>query len=124
MAFANPQLSKDLLQRIELTYKNEKIEPSPEEENEIERLRTVFGEAQSRSFTGPNASEERAKLEAARAGILHFATPALLDDISPMYSFIALSSTSENNANDGLLQTRRSLASDTGAVGGAFGFSF
>jgi CHAT domain-containing protein len=115
MAFANPQLSKELLQRLELTYKNEKIELSPEEENEIQRLRTVYGEAQSRSFTGQNASEERAKLEAARAGVLHFATPALLDDISPMYSFIALSSTSENNANDGLLQTREIINLDTPA---------
>jgi CHAT domain-containing protein len=110
VAFANPQLSKDLLERVELTYKNEKIESSPEEENETQRLRTVYGEAQSRSFTGPNASEERAKLEAAKAGILHFAAPALLDDISPMYSFIALSSTANNNANDGLLQTREIIS--------------
>jgi CHAT domain-containing protein len=105
-AFANPQVSKDLMQRVELAYKNEKIEPSPEEEDELQRLRIVYGDVNSRSFTGPNASEERAKLEAARAGILHFAAPAVLDDISPMYSFIALASTSGNNANDGLLQTR------------------
>ena len=115
LAFANPQLSKDLLQRIELTYKNEKIEPSPEWENEVQRLRTVYGDAQSRSFTGLNASEERVKLEAARAGILHFATPALLDDISPMYSFITLSSTPGNNANDGLLQTREIISLQTPA---------
>ncbi len=112
-AFANPQLSKDLLQRVELTYKNEKIEPSPEGENEIQRLRTVYGEMQSRSFTGLNASEERVKLEAARTGILHFATPALLDDISPMYSFITLSPTSGNN--DGLLQTREIISLQTPA---------
>ncbi|HYJ87042.1 MAG TPA: tetratricopeptide repeat protein [Pyrinomonadaceae bacterium] len=115
IAFANPQLSKELLQRLELTYKNENFELSPVEENEIQRLRTVYGEAQSHSFTGPNASEERVKLEAARAGVLHFATPALLDDISPMYSFIALSSPSENNANDGVLQTREIINLDTPA---------
>lgn len=108
-AFANPQLSKDLLQRVELTYKNEQFEPSPDEEEELRRLRTVYGDAQSRSFTGLNASEERTKVEVARAGILHFAAPAVLDDLSPMYSFIALASTVDNEANDGLLQTREIL---------------
>ena len=114
-AFANPQLSKELLQRVELTYKNEKIEPSPEEEDEVQRLKTVYGDLQSRSFTGPSASEERSKLEATRAGILHFAAPAILDDISPMYSFIALASTSGNNLNDGLLQTREIMNLQTPA---------
>jgi CHAT domain-containing protein len=114
-AFANPQLSKDLLQRVALTYNNEQIEPSPEEEDEIRRLRTIYGDLHSRSFTGQSAGEERAKLEVARAGILHFAAPALLDDISPMYSFIALASTSGNNANDGLLQTREIMNLQTPA---------
>ncbi len=113
VAFANPQLSDDLLRRVELTYKNEKIQPSLEAEDEVRRLRTVYGDAQSRSFTGLDASEERAKSEAVRAGIMHFATPALLDDNSPMYTFIALSS--GNNANDGGLQTREIMNLQTPA---------
>jgi CHAT domain-containing protein/uncharacterized protein HemY len=111
VAFANPLLSKDLLQRVELTYTNEKLEPAPEDEIEIQRLRTVYGEMQ-RTFTGETASEDRLKLEAARAGVLHFATPVILDDISPMYSFIALSST---KGNDGLLQTREIINLQTPA---------
>jgi CHAT domain-containing protein/uncharacterized protein HemY len=114
VAFASPLLSKDLLRRVELTYKNEKIEPTPENENEIHGLRTVYGDMQ-RIFTGEAASEERLKLEAARAGVLHFATPVILDDISPMYSFIVLSSTDGNNANDGVLQTREIMELQTPA---------
>lgn len=106
LAFANPQLSKELLKRVELTYKDVKIEPSSEQDVEIQRLKSVYGDAQSRIFTGANASEEHAKTEIARARILHFAVPAILDDVSPMYSFIAMSSTGGNNLNDGLLQTR------------------
>ncbi|HKO97249.1 MAG TPA: CHAT domain-containing protein [Pyrinomonadaceae bacterium] len=112
-AFANPQLSKDLLQLIELTYKNEKVEPSPDEEDEVVRLRNIYGEKVSRSFIGPQASEEQARSEIARAGILHFAGPSLLDDFSPMYSFLALSSTSGND--DGLLQFREILNLQTPA---------
>ncbi len=112
-AFGNPQLSKDLLQRVELTYKDEKVEPSPHEEEEVARLRKIYGERLSRSFIGPHASEEQAKSEIARASILHFAGPALLDDFSSMYSFIALSSSS--GIDDGLLQTRELMNLQTSA---------
>ena len=115
LAFANPQLSKELLKRVELTYKNVKIEPSPEQDAEIQRLKGIYGDAQSRTFTGANASEEQATTEIARARIIHFAVPAILDDISPMYSFIALSSTGGNNLNDGLLQTREIMNLQTPA---------
>jgi CHAT domain-containing protein/tetratricopeptide (TPR) repeat protein len=115
LAFANPQLSKELLKRVELTYKGVKLEPSPAQDVEIQRLKSVYGDAQSRTLTGANASEERAKTEITRARILHFAVPAILDDISPMYSFIALSSTGGNNLNDGLLQTREIMNLQTQA---------
>jgi CHAT domain-containing protein len=115
LAFANPQLSKELLERVELTYKNVTIAPSPEQEVEIQRLKSVYGEAQSRIFTGANAGEEQAKTEIGRARIIHFAVPAILDDISPMYSFIAMSSMGGNNLSDGLLQTREIMNLQTPA---------
>lgn len=111
-AFANPQLSKELLQRVELTYKSVKLEPSAEQDLEIQRLKTVYGDAQSQLFTGTNASEERAKMEIVRARIMHFATPAILDEISPMYSFIALAASGNS---DGLLQTREVMNLQTTA---------
>lgn len=115
LAFANPQLSKELLKRVELTYKDVKIESSLEQDVEIQRLKSVYGDAQSRTFTAANASEEHAKTEVARARIVHFAVPAILDDISPMYSFIAMSPTNGNSQNDGLLQTREIMNLQTPA---------
>jgi CHAT domain-containing protein len=113
LAFTNPQLSKALLQRVDLVYKNQKIEPSPERELEVERLKALFGDAQSRTFSGAGASEERVRTEAVRARVVHFAAPAILDDTSPLYSFIALSDSGQNSQKDGLLQTREIMNLET-----------
>jgi CHAT domain-containing protein len=115
LAFTNPQLSKELVQRVDLVYKNQKIEPSPERELEVERLKTLFGDAQSRTFTGAGASEERVRAETVGGRVVHFAAPAILDDTSPMYSFIALSASGQHSQNDGLLQTREIMNLETQA---------
>jgi CHAT domain-containing protein len=115
LAFTNPQLSKELVQRVDLVYKNQKIEPSPERELEVQRLKTLFGDAQSRTFTGAGASEERVRAETVRGRVVHFAAPAILDDTSPMYSFIALSASGQRSQNDGLLQTREIMNLETQA---------
>lgn len=114
-AFADPQLSRELQQRVELTYKNVKVAPSPSAEAEVQRLKSIYGPEGSRVFTGVDATEERAKIEIAQSSVLHFAVPAILDDISPMYSFVALNSTRGNKLNDGLLQTREIMNLQTPA---------
>src|SRR5262249_32075686 len=48
------------------------------------------------------ASEDRVKAEAGRAGILHFATHGTLNNASPMYSHLALAQGDKNE--DGLLE--------------------
>lgn len=111
-AFCNPLLSKELGQRVAMNYGagaleagvGEKTEQSPEQEREIEKLKSVYGNEQSRIFVGADASEEQAKIEAGRYGVLHFAARALLDDASPMYSFIALAPGGSNQQDEGLLQ--------------------
>jgi len=103
LAFGDPTLSQELLQRIELTYENLQFNRSPEQDSEVQKVKALYGDANSRVFTGVNASEERAKTELARAGLLHFAAPAILDDISPMYSFVALASGGAGQS-DGLFQ--------------------
>jgi hypothetical protein len=49
------------------------------------------------------ATKERLKAEASTSGTFHFATPAVLDNAVPMYSFIALSP-DPNLHDDGLLR--------------------
>lgn len=102
VAFGNPTINKDTAQRVEVTYKGERIGSSAQEEKEVLQLRTIYG-PQGRIYTGTSAIEERAKNESGHAGILHFATRTILDDTSPMYSFIVLAPGDTLPVNDGLL---------------------
>ena len=104
LAYANPELSNNFMTRFELAHGGIELEPSVEHEQVITRIATAYGPATSRLFTGSQASEERIKSGPSRAKIMYFAGPAILDDTSPMSSFIALSSTTAQQ--DGFLQTR------------------
>ena len=71
-------------------------------------MKSIYGEARTRIYTGASASEERLPTERGY-GVLHFGTHALLDDASPMYSFIALSP-GETKQSDGLLHVGEIMA--------------
>ena len=104
-AFGNPLLTKEIVERVEVTYNDETLPSSLERETEIEKLKTLYGDVQSRVFAGAQATEERAKLEATRSGVLHFAARAILDDTGPMYALIALAPGGSAKQDDGFLQT-------------------
>lgn len=104
VAYGNPELSKNFTTRFELAYGGISLESSAEQEEEIRRVATSYGPTTSRLSTGPQASEERVKADVSRARIVHFAAPAILDDTSPMSSFIGLSSATSQQ--DGFLQSR------------------
>ena len=105
MAFGNPLLPKGLVKRVEVTSDGETLPSAPEREIEIEKLKALYGDVQSRIFAGAEATEERAKIEATRSGVLHFAARAILDDTSPLYSLIALAPGGSTTEEDGFLQT-------------------
>ena len=117
VAYANPELSKNFATRFELVHAGMKLEPSAEQEEQVKRIATSYGPTASLVHAGAQASEERVKADMSRAKILHFAGPAILDDASPMSSFIGLSSTqsqpssaigqpSRATRQDGFLQNR------------------
>ena len=114
LAFGNPLLSKEFTSRIELAYTDTKLQSSPQQEEEINRLGTIYGPGRSRLLKGTEASEVRFKLEASRVGMLHFAAPALLDDTSPMSSFVGLAAGPGKQA-DGFLQAREIINLQTTA---------
>jgi CHAT domain-containing protein/Flp pilus assembly protein TadD len=108
VAYGNPELSKNFATRLQLVDASIKLETSPaEQEEETNRITTSYGTTASRVYIGPQASEERIKSDASRAAILHFGGPVVLDDTSPMSSFIALSSGTRQQ--DGFLQAREIL---------------
>jgi CHAT domain-containing protein/Tfp pilus assembly protein PilF len=79
--------------------------PLPEAEHEVAELEGIYGKLNSRVIVGGDALEETVKREAGRFKILHFATHAVLDDRSPLYSFMLLARRAGSNDEDGLLET-------------------
>ena len=104
LAFANPLISKQRAERIKLANADEELAPSPEMENEVRALRQLYPAAESEIYLGAEAREENAKQRATDFKALHFAAPATLNDVSPMYSHIALADSPENAREDGLLE--------------------
>jgi CHAT domain-containing protein len=101
IAYANPELSKNFATRFELVHAGMKLESFAGQEEQIKRIATSYGPTTS-LVHGAQASEDRVKADVSRAGILHLAGPAILDDASPMSSFIGLSSAT---TQDGFFQT-------------------
>jgi CHAT domain-containing protein/Tfp pilus assembly protein PilF len=75
----------------------------PEAERQIQAVSAVYHPA-GRAYTGTAASEDRWKREAPGYRILEFATHAVFDDRSPLYSYIALAEPPAGSSEDGLLE--------------------
>lgn len=102
LTFADPTLTKAISDRVQTTYSGLQI-PESSNNNEIEKLLSKYRPTRSRSYTGERASKERVRADVNAAGLLHFATPAILDNSVPMYSFVILSP-DPNLGDDGLLK--------------------
>lgn len=102
LVFADPTLTKEILERVQTTYTGLRLEETAKT-SEIETLQSKYGSTQIRSYIGIEAKKERLKAEVSAAGVLHFETPAVLDDAVPMYSFLALSADPDLH-DDGLLR--------------------
>ncbi|PWT96347.1 MAG: hypothetical protein C5B55_00120 [Blastocatellia bacterium] len=114
VGLANPELSQEFQNRVALAYTDRKLESTSQQEDEIKSISTVFGPARSQLFVGAAAGEGQAMADASRGRFLHFATPSLLDDTSPMTSFVGLAS-GPNNQPDGFLQAREIMNLQTSA---------
>jgi len=102
VALGNPSLASETVKRAELKLRDGKLDPLPEAEEEVKALGRLYGGPRSRVYVGADAREDRVKNEAGGARILHFATHGILDNASPMYSYLALAQGGANE--DGLLE--------------------
>ncbi|MGB7926169.1 MAG: tetratricopeptide repeat protein [Pyrinomonadaceae bacterium] len=110
-ALGSPAPAKEALERIKLAYGVEGLDASPEVTKEVRALGQLYGPAQSRIYTGAEASEGRVKTEAQNYRTLHMAAWGVLDDASPLYSFVALApGVSAPVREDGLLELREIVA--------------
>ena len=103
VAYANPTLPKEFNTRMELARAATGLSTTSGQEEEIGRAANTFGMSQTRLVVGPDASEERLEVDSSRKKILHLAVPAVVDETSPMSSFVGLSATAQR---DGFLQAR------------------
>ncbi len=78
------------------------LPPLPGAESEAQAIARVYPRT-SELFTGEKATEALARERATAAGILHFATHALPDAMSPLDSYLVLAPTGIDDASDGLL---------------------
>ena len=104
IAYGNPSLSKEFSTRVQLAYSDARLESAADQEEEIKSVAANYGKPASRLTVGAQASEDRLKSDLSRAKIVHLAAPAILDDASPMSSFIGLASGASED--DGFLQAR------------------
>ncbi len=93
VVFSNPTLSKETVERVQTTYSGLRL-PEFGKTSEIET---------PHSYTGVRANKERFKAEVSTVDTLRVATPVVLDNAVPMYSFLALSP-DPDLGDDGLLR--------------------
>ncbi len=103
LALGNPALGNETIEPPAMAQRDEKLTPLPEAELEVKALRRLYGASHSKVYIGAEASEDRLKIEAGQAGILHFATHGTMNNASPMYSHLVLAQGDKNE--DGLLET-------------------
>jgi CHAT domain-containing protein len=96
-----------------LSYPDIHFESTTQEHSETESLASIYPSSRRKLFTAALATEDAVKRESARSTILHIGAPALLDDATPMSSFIALSNSGSND--DGFFQSREILNLQTTA---------
>ena len=113
LAVEDPVISTQLSERMKLSYPDIHFESTVQQNSEVESFASIYPSSRRKLFTGALATEDVVKRESARSTVLHISAPALLDDATPMSSFIALSNTGASD--DGFLQSREILNLQTTA---------
>jgi CHAT domain-containing protein/tetratricopeptide (TPR) repeat protein len=89
------------------------LAPLPEAETEVKSAARFYG-AQSAVYVRGQATEERFKAEAPRYRVLHVAGHGVLNDASPMHSYLLLAA-GDGKTEDGYLEARELMQMDLGA---------
>jgi len=107
LAMGNPAWGGQTEQRVKSIYRDQELGSLPLAETEVRRLANIYG--QSHVYVGPEARESRFKSEAGEAQVLHLATHGILNNASPMYSYLLLAGEGESSVDDGLLEAQELL---------------
>ncbi len=102
-AAGNPQHGKVSSERLTQVFGGGTLDPLPETEQEVLEVAKFYGRGRSTVLIREQARENTLKKEAGNFDVVHIAAHGILNDASPMYSFILLSDASEN-FQDGMLE--------------------
>ena len=104
VAFGNPTLGKDEIERVKSALGEMPLGALPETEKEVEGIGQLYRAERRKVFIGAEASEAQAKAEAGLSRVLHLAAHGVLNDAAPMYSHLLLAPADEVGKEDGLLE--------------------
>jgi CHAT domain-containing protein len=103
LAVGNPTLpSPGGPQPRRITLMDGRLDPLPDAEAQVRQIAPLY--ASRTVLIGPDAKETTWKAEAPRHSVLHLATHGVLDDASPMHSFLLLSQAARDAGEDGVLE--------------------
>jgi CHAT domain-containing protein len=103
LAFGNPTLDPLAKQRRTAVLMDDRLDPLPDAEDQVRQIGEIYGPS-SRVYVGAEAREDRWKAEAAQHRILQLATHGVVDDRSPLYSYLVLARSGDGDREDGLLE--------------------
>ena len=104
LAFGNPITGGETVAQLREVKRGESFAPLPDAEIEVRNLARIFGPQRSRIFIGQQADENSFRALAPAYQAIHFATHGVLDNRHPLYSYLLLAKTGEED--DGLLEAR------------------
>ncbi len=103
IAFGNPAIATEKAGIFGQSM-DRRLGPLPEAERMATTLEQMYGPARSRILVGADAREEIAKRESSNYRIVQFAAHGVLNNTSPMYSYIVLAQNPGDGKEDGLLE--------------------
>ena len=109
VAFGNPSITKPTSRQAKLLSGLETLTALPESENEVKSLERLYPATKSKVYVGAQASELQLKQEAGQYNLIHLAAPAVLSDVNPLFSYVALAQSQVDGSDDGLLEVREIL---------------
>jgi CHAT domain-containing protein/tetratricopeptide (TPR) repeat protein len=106
LAMGNPAWEGAAGQSVKALYRGQDLGSLPMAETEVRELGRIYGESQSHIYVGKEARESRFKAEAGEPNVLHLATHGILNNASPLYSYLLLAGEGDGSAEDGLLEAK------------------
>lgn len=104
IAFGNPTIGVGVGRRRKTALMDETLSPLPEAEIQAKSVAEIYSPG-SRVYVGAEAREDRWKAEVPSYRIVHLATHGVLDNRSPLYSYLVLSPSEDSeNPQNGLLE--------------------